>query len=226
MNDSIEEKYPPNRVFDLPLSKFGIEQAQNFAEILSKKLSKLHDKMRPNCIYVSPMVRMIQTGVEICKILKLKMIIVPSLSLSCNIVHETNIKFDNLIDCNLQLSKQYIENIQSVFLTKKEILKRFKCKEFDIEFMDKIHDSFNECVLELIEMNKFKTIVCISHREKHLKFKIDFNKFENLKQNVFGKINFKRCKAKPNHCEMFKYVYNHYKNELWYDGKIEDVTVH
>merc|ERR1712154_512893 len=109
---------------------------------------------------------------------------------------------------NLVVKQKHMKNAESVFLTKQQILNRFDCKDVDIEFVDIIHDSLRDCFQFLIAMNakssKSDTILCVSHREKYAHFKVDANEF-NLKRNMFGKINWKRKKIKPSHCEMWKY---------------------
>ena len=221
-NAEYESKYEQSKLFDLPLSDFGIEHAYNLAVILEKNRFTANDK-KPKYIYTSPMLRTIQTAFEICKILEIDMVIVPSLSLGAHIVKENGLKFTDSIHNNLVLANNYIENVQSNFLTKKEIMSQFNCKQFNIHFMDIIHKSLNECIVYLIDQkrnDKYKTIICITHREKDLDFKIDHNQFQ-LKRNVFGIVDFKRKKANPIHCEMFKYKL--INDEIWYNGKLEDM---
>lgn len=210
-----ESKCPLNRIFDLPLSPFGIQQAYNVGIILSKDINLTLTKY----IYVSPMLRCIQTAFEICKILKIKMIIVPSLSYGAHIVKENGLKW--IENDRLALNKNYIDNVESIFLSKDEILQKFKCKEVEIEFVDIIHGSLNECFDYLFAENKGnkEIILSVTHREKDLKFKINQKEFK-VKKNVFGIVDLKRKKDKPKHCEIFKYKY--IDNVIWYNGKLED----
>eukprot|EP01083_Nonionella_stella_P220311 788372_1 len=83
------------RIFDLPLSDFGVRQAHNFGAVLSKELLHIPNYKCIKCIYVSPMLRTIQTANEICKMFQLDMVIVPSLSMGSHIVHQFGLKFDN-----------------------------------------------------------------------------------------------------------------------------------
>eukprot|EP01083_Nonionella_stella_P181927 653142_1 len=162
-------------------------------------------KVKPKYIYVSPMLRMLQTAFEICKILKLNMIIVPSLCLGAHIVHQNGIKYMDSNHHCLALKQSYIDNVRSVFMSKQEIMRRFQCKCFEIHFLDIIHSSFNECIQDLIQTQSIKhsecnTILCVSHREKYMDFNIDFGRFKFLKPNIFGIVNLKRKKHNPNHC--------------------------
>ena len=150
------------------------------------------------------MLRTLQTAFEICKILRLDMMIVPSLSTGSHIVHQFGITFDD--KQNLIVKQKYLKNVRSVFLTKNEILDRFQCKDVRVHFVDIIHNSLRDCfncLCQIHSKSQSDTILCVTHRKKYAHFKVNANEF-NLKRNIFGKIKWKRQKMKPKHCEMWK----------------------
>ena len=213
-----DSECPENRRFDLGLSAFGIGQARNLGKILRDSV-----KNKPRCIYVSPMLRTLQTAFEVCKILAIDMVVVPGLALSAHIVRKNGISFNE--QHQLVLTQNDIEGIESTFLSNKEISNQFECKEVAVSFIDVIHQSFNETIQFILSKTchvsgNSTTLIC-SHRETSMDFIVDHKKF-NLKRNAFGKVIWRRKKHMPIHCEMFKYKCG--GGKIWYNGRLEDDT--
>ena len=73
-----------------------------------------------------------------------------------------------------------------------------------------LHGNFDLCIRWILgehgaSKTDCRTVLCVDHREKLLKFSIDRQRFPSLKRNAFGVVNWRRKKGNPAHCEMFKY---------------------
>ena len=69
------------RLFDPPLTANGFQQASNRGHLLMEELAQIeNEEDRPKCIYTSPTLRTLGTAMEIAKVIKLPIVVIPGLS--------------------------------------------------------------------------------------------------------------------------------------------------
>lgn len=132
----------PERWFDPPLTEAGREQARRAA----RRLADTHERVGFEAIYVSPLLRTLQTAEEMAKLLKLKVVVVPG-----------------LCECAAAVRRRGLRAMP-LLLTEEEI--RHECPDIaDLTILPLHPETYQPTLESLCSTGGARDVLVVTHRE-------------------------------------------------------------